>query len=138
MNLICTVDDFMGLSFHDRRQSSDRYVTDRILSITKNGTLWVSHYSSSLFQDIQNLNQLNIDDNCMLEAAPGEYCFIEKTDPAFAEKWIETLILFRWNRKYPADTYFTMQMDYKWVLSETADFSGYSHEKITMEVYKHV
>ena len=51
----------------------------------------------------------------------------------FGEK-IEKIVLFRWNRHYPADVHF--QFPGKWHLVQTEDFPGSSHEKITMEVYE--
>ena len=47
---------------------------------------------------------------------------------------IEKIVLFRWNRHYPADAHF--QFPGKWALTAREDFPGSSHEKITMEVYE--
>ena len=48
---------------------------------------------------------------------------------------IDTFILFRWNRDYPADFFFKVDLS-QWNLISTEDFEGTSHEKITMEVYE--
>jgi len=46
----------------------------------------------------------------------------------------ETLILYHWNRHYPADTHFEVPMDgFKFESAE--DIIGTSHETITKEVY---
>ncbi|WP_368189203.1 ribonuclease Z [Blautia sp. 1033sp1_1033st1_G9_1033SCRN_220408] len=100
--------------------------------MTENKTLWMSAYSSRMF-GLEH-TQINVDDNCLHEAAEREYCFIETEDPVIAEKWIEKIILFRWNRKYPSDIRFTIDLS-KWKLSSTKEFTGNSHDKITMEVY---
>ena len=61
-------------------------------------------------------------------------CFAENSDyEGFADK-IEKIVLFRWNRHYPADAHF--QFPGKWALTAREDFPGSSHEKITMEVYE--
>ena len=49
------------------------------------------------------------------------------------ESETETIILYRWNRKYPADHYFSIDLT-QWKLMETTEFPGNSHEKITKEI----
>lgn len=132
MILITVVDDRMGLCFNHRRLSQDKLLSKKILDMTENKTLWMSAYSSRMF-GLEH-TQINVDDNCLHEAAEREYCFIETEDPVIAEKWIEKIILFRWNRKYPSDIRFTIDLS-KWKLSSTEEFTGNSHDKITMEVY---
>lgn len=48
---------------------------------------------------------------------------------------IDTVIIFRWNRVYPADRYFKWPADQNFVLSSFENFEGNSHY-VTMEVYK--
>lgn len=132
MILITVVDDRMGLCFNHRRLSQDKLLSKKILDMTENRTLWMSTYSSRMF-GLEH-TQINVDDDCLHEAAEREYCFIETEDPVIAEKWIEKIILFRWNRKYPSDIRFTIDLS-KWKLSSTKEFTGNSHDKITMEVY---
>ena len=47
---------------------------------------------------------------------------------------ITEIVLYKWNRDYPADVIFEVDLS-KWRLEERKDFSGYSHEKITKEIY---
>lgn len=49
---------------------------------------------------------------------------------------IDTVILFRWNRVYPADRTFKWPANRKFVLTSFENFEGNSHEVITKEVYK--
>ena len=135
MILIACVDDNMGMAFNKRRQSQDRILRSRILERTKGTKLWMSDYSYKQFSEDFG-NQIYVSDR--LEDAPetGEYCFIEnqKTD-AFVRN-AEKIILYRWNRKYPADLWFDIAFtENGWKLVESTDFSGSSHEKITEEVY---
>jgi hypothetical protein len=50
------------------------------------------------------------------------------------EEKIEKLVVFRWNRQYPADQHLDLSLA-GWKLQQTEDFPGKSHEKITEEVY---
>lgn len=78
-----------------------------------------------------------IDDAFLQEAAQGEYCFVEDAPLAPFEKWIERIVIFRWNRTYPADRYFDLQLGSgQWHLVGTSEFAGHSHDLITMEVYE--
>ena len=68
-----------------------------------------------------------------------DYCFVEKFWKLriFRDK-IEKIILCKWNRKYPGDFFFTIDVnDGSWKLKGVEEFSGSSHEKITLEVYEH-
>ena len=50
------------------------------------------------------------------------------------EEHISQLIVYKWNRKYPAD--FRLDLDLsQWNLKEQIEFVGNSHEKITREIY---
>ena len=137
MIIIAAVDDRNGMMFNHRRQSQDKVLREKILSLTAGKLLWMDHYSAKQF-DGCTAPQLNIDDRFMWEAAPGEYCFVEDTSVAHFEKWAEQIILFKWNRKYPGDFCFDIDVQKpEWKLIHTEDFAGSSHEKITMEVYDH-
>ena len=57
-----------------------------------------------------------------------------KEDGGRHKEKIEKVILFHWNRDYPADTYFTLDIS-GWTLEESEEIAGYSHEKITKEIY---
>lgn len=52
---------------------------------------------------------------------------------------IKKIILFKWNRVYPADTYFdiTFQKN-EWRLVSATEFEGSSHKKITIEEWENV
>lgn len=94
----------------------------------------MNHYSAKQFES--DYEQINVDDSFMLEATDGDYCFAEDIDATQYEKWIEQIIVYRWNRKYPSDLQFNISLtDGHWKKIKTEDFVGSSHEKITMEVY---
>lgn len=138
MILIVAVDDNNGLLFNSRRQSQDRLLRERILALSAHSRLWVNHYTEKQFaQDGQIVGHMEVDDDFMDKAAPGEYCFAENIPVAPYEDRAEQIIMFKWNRKYPGSFYFDIDLAAGgWKLSSTEDFPGFSHEKITMEVYK--
>ena len=63
-------------------------------------------------------------------------CLVEDVSVATYEKWVEQIILFKWNRVYPQDRAFDIDLTQnRWKLQSTEDFPGHSHENVTMEVY---
>lgn len=132
MRLIACVDDRMGMLFHNRRQSQDRIVRERILSKIDGKTLWMNDYSKKQFGDVPWIRS---DKAFLQKAANGEYCFVETDDVLPYQKQIERIILYRWNRQYPSDTKFPIDLTKGWKLQTIEEFAGYSHEKITEETY---
>lgn len=135
MIVIACLDDNGGMMFNRRRQSQDRTLRERIVEMSCNASLWMNHYSASQF-DAANIPHLNIDDAFLREAVDGDFCFVEDALLAPYERWIEKLIIFKWNRTYPADQYFDLALTPDcWKLNEVTKFEGHSHDLITMEVY---
>ena len=133
MKIILCLDDNNGMVFNNRRQSRDEKIIEKILDITKKNRLWINKYSYSLFE-IFNASNVNVDDLFLSEAPMGEYCFVETSELTNYEKWIEEIIVFRWNRDYPYDKELDIDLS-KWKLINSLEFEGNSHKKITMEVY---
>lgn len=133
MHLIVCVDDDLGMLFNNRRQSQDRELRKRILAVTAGKKLWMNHYSQKQFEK-EDTSNVNYDDNFLSEAVSGEYCFVENEDVSHYEPWVETITLYKWNRRYPSDLQFSIDLT-KWKLQSITDFPGSSHEKITEEVY---
>ena len=131
--LMVCVDDRYGMLFNRRRQSSDRKVTERICALCDSKKLWINSYSAALFP---NCGEICIADDFLDRASGGDCCFVENIDVAPYMDRISKIVLFRWNKKYPADLYFPAeQLNELWRLERSQDFSGTSHDKITMEVY---
>ena len=62
--------------------------------------------------------------------------FLENADPAAYIPHAEELLLYRWNRLYPADlTLNGTPVQWGYRLQDATDFAGTSHEKITKEWY---
>ena len=133
MILIVCIDERGGMMFNNRRQSRDKAVIDRIVEIVQGSKLWLSSYSKSLFDQVAIL--LEVDDNFLQKAGNGEFCFAENADITQYTPKIEKLYLFRWNRHYPANLYFPLDLgEFKQIAR--SEFTGNSHEKITLEVYE--
>ena len=133
MKIIVCVDDKGGIMFNHRRQSQDRVLREEILKMTAGKPLWMSSYSAKMFESCRGVS---VAEDYLSRAAKGDFCFIEDTASiAGHADAIEEIILFKWNRVYPADVYFTFPDNYEYKMVESRDFAGFSHEKITQEVY---
>lgn len=134
MILIACLDDAGGMMFNQRRQSQDRVLRQHILEETAGAKLWMNAYSAKQFAAD---GSPQVDEEFLDKAAPGEFCFIETMGAAGYEERIEKIIVYRWNRSYPADFYFDIPLaEHGWRLARAEEFAGYSHEKITKEVYE--
>ena len=131
MIVIVCVDDNKGMMFNHRRQSQDRKLREHILNMVSSSMLWMNSYSKKQFLDDR---RVVVDEAFLEKATENEYCFIEDIDVAPYTDKVEKIILFKWNRNYPADTFFSMNLS-GWTLVESEDFAGDSHDKITKEIY---
>ena len=133
MNLILCLDNRNGISFGGKRQSRDRVVCERILAVSNGSLLRMSSYSAKLFPNQENVV---VQENFLQFAEAGDYCFAELEIRQIPDQ-VSRIILFKWNRDYPADSYFLHDLSNEgWNLVANESFSGYSHDLITMEVYE--
>ena len=133
MKLILCLDDCNGMLFNNRRQSLDRALTAHILQLCAGRKLWMSSYSAKLFGDSP---EIAVSDDYLQQAGNEEFVFLENGNVQLAIENARMLIIYRWNRVYPADVKFPGQVPPPgWKCVSKADFLGYSHEKITQEVY---
>ena len=90
-------------------------------------------YSSKLFADERNIC---VDEMFLENARNTDYCFVEDQDISSHVSKLEEIVVFKWNRHYPADKRFPLDLAAApWKLVQAEAFPGNSHEKITMEVY---
>lgn len=122
------IDDKNGMTFFGKRQSRDRYLIKDFMSLCE-GTAIIAPYSAALFEEYDVV----IDNNLLLNASEGEYCFVENKNILPYSGRIEKLIIYKWNRRYPSDRKFIMPAGFE--LEESYDFEGFSHENITREIY---
>lgn len=134
MIVIICLDDDNGMVFNNRRQSRDRVVIERICDRFASKRIFISEYSAELFPD---KSLIHVDNNFLENAEKNDVCFVEKESLLPYESKIETIIVYRWNRKYPSDIKLDIPLiDSDWRLVSSVEFAGHSHEKITEEIYK--
>ena len=132
MTIIVCLDDRNGMMFNKRRQSQDSVLRARILELSSNEKLWMSPYSAKQF-DVNA--QIEIDAEYQKRAGKDDFCFVE--DIPVSLRRVDRVIIYRWNRHYPADTHFNLDLEKNgFALVATDEFVGSSHEKITEEIYK--
>ena len=113
------------MMFNHRRCSRDRAVIEDILSMYAPTNLCVSAYSASLF-----------DGACViydLAEAKEKVLFLEDLPLLPALEQAQKIIVYRFDRTYPADV--RLEIPQSFSLTESLNFPGFSHDKITREVY---
>ena len=135
MKLIVCLSNYAGMMFNNRRQSRDSGLIKRLIEIVGNKKVYAESYSKTLFQkfDVKNLVFFNksIDWSTIKNS---DYVFIEdpkllKNAPIF-----EQVIVCWWNRDYPADSFFGLDMTH-YESVKTEILTGNSHDEIEIEYY---
>lgn len=132
MTLVVCLDDNNGMMFNKRRQSADRMVDQAVLELSAEGKLYIDSYSAKKFPDA-----------CLLDGDhsslffDNDVCFAETAYAVTASlHYADRIIIYRWNKIYPADMYLPIDLTASaWKKLQTTELTGYSHEKITQEVY---
>lgn len=134
--LCVAVDDNMGMTFNKRRQSQDKILRNHLIEEVQKKKLWMNSYSAKQFENPLASNII-VDDEFLDKAEDDDFCFVENLPVAKYQDRIKKIILFKWNRVYPADTYFDIQMtENGWQLTSVLDFEGNSHKNITKEEWE--
>lgn len=140
MVVYITLDKNNGMMFNNRRQSQDRIMRKNMLKHCNGSKLWITQYSQMLFdqqEDSEIPANIVVDDDFLNKAASDDHCFIENDSLSAWIDRIDTLVIYKWNRDYPADFYFDFSiLDGHWKKFSVNDFKGSSHNKITREVWK--
>ena len=133
MKLIVCLSDDGGMMFNHRRQSRDRVLIADMVQHTRHATLWVSPYSIPLFGE--DCPHLQVTPNPGKVAGENDYCFVEDTPLPQNFEEVNELLIYRWNRLYPSDVRFVCDTS-AFSLTESLEFVGSSHDKITKEIWK--
>ena len=129
-----TVDERMGIAFNKRRQSRDRVLIKDLLD-TATGKVYVSEYSALLFDE--HKDRVIVAEDPLAHCPDGGCCFVEMVELAPYIEEIDTLIVYNWNRHYPADKTLDIDLENgRFSLASSTEFLGSSHEKITKETYQ--
>lgn len=139
MTGIVCLDQEDGLLFNGRRQSRDRVVTEKILSMTKGNPLWMSAYSRRIFPEdapvcVAEDLMGKLSEPAGENARKASFCLIEEAVDLENEA-IDEWLVFRWKRVYPADVFLKFPED-SWEKELIETFAGYSHEEIDLERYR--
>ena len=132
MILVCCIEDNFGMAFNRRRVSRDSALCADLAASAGTAPIYMDSRSGALFEGL-GANIISCPDFAE-KAGEGDYCFLEFSSPARFEAMAEKIILYRWNRRYPSDLKFDIDLS-RWICRSRADFPGSSHETITKEVY---
>lgn len=128
MKIICTIDNNLGIGFNRRRQSRDSVlIADMAKSFYPLAT---TEYSAPLFSG---------EKTPFIDLYPhvlqfDGFVFLENTCLFSVQDKISTLVLYRWDKAYPADNYLGVDLA-KFTLISQTEFVGSSHNKIIKEIY---
>lgn len=137
MIVIVCLEERKGMQFGGRRVSRDRVVTEKICELCKGQPLWIDPASAGLFAEQEKNGNIRLQKakDFLKIAGEGEYCFVENANLEEVEEKIEKMIVFWWNRRYPSDRKLDLNLS-AWKKTSEEEFAGYSHEKVTKEVYE--
>lgn len=126
------LDDRNGMLFNGRRLSRDQVQQEDLLALCGERKLWIGSFSAKLFAPYAE--RVVVEDVFLSVAGAGEIAFVEDRELSPWLERLESVILYRWNRAYPADQTFDLDLT-EFVCTERVEFPGKSHDVITREVY---
>lgn len=133
MIIAVCVDGRGGMMFNRRRQSQDRGQREDLLAYCAGRRLWIAPCSAPLFGEQEGVQ---VDEEFLTKAADGEVCFVEDRPIAPVAERIEAVVLYDWDRAYPADVHLDFDPAAAGLtLTEERAFAGTSHEKIIRRIY---
>lgn len=134
MTVAVCLDDNNGLQFNGRRQSRDRELLCDMQRETA-GNIVITPFSEKLFAQAEIFAKVS--NTPATEASVDDLVFYEEGELAPLLERATRLIVYRWNRVYPADVVWQGELPPHGftLLREPTEFVGFSHETITKEVY---
>lgn len=138
VKIIVCLDERGGMAFNKRRQSRDALVSADILA-TAGGRLTVYPYSERLMSEAVAAGAehgFRVSERALEEADAEDFVFVEDRAIGKYAKAIDGLIIYHWNRHYPADLRLDVTAEGLGMkLCSSCEFVGHAHEKITKEIY---
>lgn len=132
MKLIFCLEKDNGIMFFGKRHSQDRNLRKKLIEMTEGQKLWMSNYSAKQFAEYSSII---VDDDYMSKAESDDYCFVE--DKAYRTDGVSEIVICHWNRKYPSDKFFEIDLKKEGFKKEGSEnIEGSSHKKITIEVWR--
>ena len=133
MTVFICLDDRGGMLYNRRRQSRDREQIADMWRTVGTRRLLCAPFSAPLFP--QGERQPLLDADFLENGQPEDCCFVEDRPLLPHLHRISRLVVYKWNRTYPRDTVLDIPLPGPFSLQERSEIAGYSHEKITREVY---
>lgn len=133
MTIYVCLDDRNGMLFNRRRQSRDSAVLADIRGELPD-VLTIDPFSEKLIREAEIPYALAPED---LSSLPQQtHFFAETRNSEELLPLAEKLVIYRWNRHYPADVRWDQDpAEAGFTLAQSLDFPGNSHKNITREVY---
>lgn len=128
MTIYVCLDDRNGMLFNKRRQSRDARVLEDIRESVPD-VLTIDPFSEKLIREAQIPYVLAPE-----ELPEDAHFFAEARNLTDLLPRASQLVIYRWNRHYPADVRFEADLS-AFRLESTVQFPGKSHDIITKEVY---
>ena len=129
--VIC-LDDNNGMLFNNRRQSRDKILIEDLIKSSNGNKILINEFSKLLFVGFENL--VDVSDTFLCDAKENNICFIENVDLTEFEDKIDRLIIYKWNRVYPADFSCTLDFSAFTLVGEFV-FEGNSHPVINKQIF---
>ena len=131
MRLIFCVDRNDGMAFNGRRQSRDRVIIADLAALIGENRLYLSPYSAPLFAGLPGVAVVP---DPVAAAGAADFCFLEALPNG--KTAADEIILYRFDRDYPADLHLDRALLSGLALAEKTELEGYSHKLIIREVYR--
>jgi hypothetical protein len=131
MTLIVCLDQNDGILFNNRRQTLDF----ELLKIVEKSfsDIHISDFSQKYFSNIR----CTVSENPFLSAVDNSAVFHECGEALPYLDKIDKIVIYRWAKVYPADTYFDIcPTESGFKLSGKIKFSTEVHKDIIKEIYK--
>ena len=129
MQVVVCVDRRNGLLFNHRRQSMDLLQRQDLCRMLRGKRLYMSLFSYELYRDVSD-PVIIADSDYLRLCGASDWCLIEGEEINRCFDRVNRLLLYQWNRTYPADVFFRGDLQ-SFTIEEQVDFRGSSHEKIT-------
>ncbi|MCD7840785.1 MAG: hypothetical protein LUG46_09195 [Erysipelotrichaceae bacterium] len=117
MKIIAAVDNRLGLMFNHRRLSQD---IEMRKDMRMYEPIYMNEYSYSLYKDCV---ECVVDEDFLDDDG---YNLVENVSVKQYQDIIDEIILYKWNRNYPADFYLDIDFEL-FSLIEIKEFEGKSH-----------
>jgi len=133
MTIYVCLDDRNGMQFNHRRQSRDAALLEDIRA-SIGEVLTIDPFSEKLIEKAEIPYTLAPED--LAQLPEDAHFFAEDRTAQALLPLARKLVIYRWNRHYPADlTWDTDPLEAGFTLAGQLEFPGSSHETITKEVY---